>query len=156
MAAQARGIDVSHFQGRVDWKQVALSGVDFCFIKATQGSTMVDSYFAQNWAGSAAAGLWQGAYHFAQPGSDPLAQAQFFYKTAGRPGPLGLPPVLDLEIMDGVDAAQVLQWAQQFLNHADALFGRHTMLYTNTGYWQQLQGAADCHALASRALWLAA
>jgi lysozyme len=64
--------------------------------------------------------------------------------------------VLDLETLDGQSPAEVLQWTLAFLSEADALFGRQTMVYTDTGFWQALQALPGCQVLASRPLWLAA
>ena len=159
MAVQTRGIDVSHYQGEVDWPSVAGSDVVFCFIKATEGIAYADPLFRANWTGSAAAGLRRGAYHFGHAGSDAVAQARFFYNTVSADGTLGtadLPPVLDLETLDGQSPAEVLQWTLAFLSETDALFGRQTMVYTDAGFWQALQALPGCQVLASRPLWLAA
>src|SRR5437867_1330928 len=59
-----RGIDVSHYQGAINWDDVASGGISFAYIKATEGTNFVDPLFAQNWAGAEAAGLRRGAYHF--------------------------------------------------------------------------------------------
>ena len=58
------GVDVSAYQGAVDWKKMAEQGVDFAFIKATEGSALRDRQFAANWQGAAEAGVRAGAYHF--------------------------------------------------------------------------------------------
>ena len=68
------GIDVSHYNGEVDWFSVSDSDVKFAFAKATEGTSMVDDRFANNWKGMGDAGLLRGAYHFARPGGDPEAQ----------------------------------------------------------------------------------
>ena len=159
MTVQTRGIDVSHYQGNIQWPSVADSDVAFCFIKATEGTAYVDPMFQANWSGSSAAGLYRGAYHFGRPGSDPIAQAQLFYNTVSADGTLGpgdLPPALDLETLDGQSPADVLQWTLAFLARADELFGRRTILYTDPGFWQSLQNLPGCQVLASRPLWLAA
>lgn len=151
-----RGIDVSHYQGSIAWPTVAQGNVTFCFVKATDGGHNVDPCFKNNWAGSAAAGLPHGAYHFGRPGSDPVAQAQLFFTTVGTLDGSCLPPVLDLETLDGQSPTAALQWALAFLARADALFGRTTMLYTDTGFWQSLASLPGCQVLATRPLWLAA
>jgi len=156
MSTSIRGIDVSHFQGTVNWPSVAGSKVAFCFVKATEGTSYVDPCFQQNWAGSAAAGLLRGAYHFGHASSDPVTQAQHFFATVGALGTQDLPPVLDLETLDGQSPADTLQWALTFLAEADALFGRQTIVYTDTGFWQSLENVPGCQVLAQRPLWLAA
>ena len=50
------GVDVSAYQGRIDWQDLREQGVDFAFIKATEGSSLQDRYFADNWAAAQAAG----------------------------------------------------------------------------------------------------
>ena len=155
-----RGIDVSHYQGSINWPQVAGSDVVFCFIKATEGIYVVDPFFKENWAGSAAAGLRRGAYHFGRPGTDAPTQAQQFFATVGALGPNDLPPVLDIETLDGCGAQAVLQWVLDFTAAADALFGRQTMVYTDGGFWQKLVPLLAGEAMASqslgaRPLWLA-
>ena len=61
------GVDVSDFQGQIDWRSVAKSGVSFGVAKATEGATLVSSTFAANWSGMKSAGIMRGAYHFFAP-----------------------------------------------------------------------------------------
>ncbi|MCW5953083.1 MAG: lysozyme, partial [Propionibacteriaceae bacterium] len=58
------GVDVSRYQGEIDWPVLAAQGIEFAFIKATEGSSYVDPRFAANLEGASAAGLRAGAYHF--------------------------------------------------------------------------------------------
>ena len=90
------GVDVSSYQGEVDWPVLAEQGVDFAFIKATEGSLLQDRRFAANWAGAAAAGVRAGAYHFLSYDSPGETQADNFI--AAVPVTEGaLPPVVDIE-----------------------------------------------------------
>ncbi len=90
------GVDVSSYQGSVDWTALAGQGVDFAFIKATEGSILQDRQFAANWAGAAAAGVRAGAYHFLSYDSPGETQADNFI--AMVPATEGaLPPVVDIE-----------------------------------------------------------
>ena len=59
-----RGVDLSYYQGNIDWDVLASQGVDFCFIKATEGIDHNDSQFAQNWETAQSAQIYVGAYHF--------------------------------------------------------------------------------------------
>src|SRR5690242_5333217 len=72
------GLDVSHHQGTLSWPSIASGGVEFCFIKATEGTSFVDDKFERNWRGAQDAGLFRGAYHFGRVGSDPATQAVHF------------------------------------------------------------------------------
>ena len=90
------GVDVSTYQGRVDWGALAAQGVDFAFIKATEGSSLQDVRFAENWAGALAAGIRPGAYHFFSYDTPGEQQAENFI--AAVPVTDGaLPPVIDIE-----------------------------------------------------------
>lgn len=95
---QIKGIDVSHWQGNIDWKKVANDGVKFAFIKASEGSNYVDAKFKTNVEGANATGIKTGAYHYAKFSSVPEAikEANHFLSTvAGLT--LTYPLVLDLE-----------------------------------------------------------
>jgi lysozyme len=59
-----QGIDVSRWQGKIDWASVAAAGKQFAFIKATEGGDHIDPRFLENWHGAKQAGLVRGAYHF--------------------------------------------------------------------------------------------
>ena len=90
------GVDVSSYQGNVDWAVLARQGVDFAFIKATEGSILQDRQFAANWAGAAEAGVRAGAYHFLSYDSPGDTQADNYIATV--PVTEGaLPPVVDIE-----------------------------------------------------------
>src|SRR5688572_9815601 len=152
---QTRGIDVSHWQGVVDWFAVAKSEIGFAFIKATEGSSVVDAQFSRNWSAAREVGLFRGAYHFGRPGRDPEAQAAHFVATVGALGFRDLPPVLDLEEADGHGAKHVVQWAEAFVRRAEVLCGRRLLIYTG-GFWRFQLGNPDIPFFRERALWLAA
>src|SRR5918998_6939443 len=108
------GIDVSHFQGRVDWQAVKAAGCAFAFAKATEGAGVTDPYFAANWSGMQAAGLARGAYHFFHPAQDASQQAAHFLATV-QLGPTDLPPVIDVELNDGAANDTVVRGVQTWL-----------------------------------------
>ena len=70
-----QGVDVSHYDGTIDWVKAHASGIDFAFMKATESTDFIDPNFATNWQAAAAAGVIRGAYHFFRPEVDPVAQA---------------------------------------------------------------------------------
>jgi lysozyme len=148
------GIDVSHYNGAVDWFAVAASEVRFAFAKATEGASLVDAQFASNWKGMGDAGLLRGAYHFARPGGDPDVQAAHFAATVGPRSFNTLPPVLDLETDGGLPPDQVVQWTLAFVSRAEALFGQPLIVYTG-GLWRRTLGDPDVPSLRSRWLWTA-
>jgi lysozyme len=138
------GLDVSHYQGTVDWASVAQKGYRFAFIKATEGSSSTDPEFSANWTDAKAAGLVRGAYHYYEPGSDPQQQAEHFLNTVwpdgGQPllGPGDLPPALDIETTGGQSAEEVVQGIQQWLSLVQQRTLRIPILYTARGFWDGL------------------
>lgn len=93
---EIRGVDVSHYQGTIDWPELAGQDLDFAFIKATEGSGHVDECFADNWQEAGKTDLYIGAYHFFSFESEGSKQAQFYIDTVGSlHGKLA--PVVDVE-----------------------------------------------------------
>jgi lysozyme len=90
------GIDVSKYQGTIDWQQVRAAGVSFAFIKATEGGDLLDSRFRENWEGARRAGIPRGAYHFTY-WCRPMAEQIEWFKRNVPVEPDALPPVLDVE-----------------------------------------------------------
>jgi len=92
-----RGIDVSHYQGTIDWPAVADDDVAFAYVKATEGMGGRDARFAHNWRGAREAGLRVGAYHYFIFCRSALAQAHNFLAVVPRRAD-SLPPAVDLEV----------------------------------------------------------
>lgn len=90
------GVDVSTYQGDVDWPALAGQGVDFAFIKATEGSSLQDRQFSNNWYHAQEAGVRVGAYHFFSYDSPGETQAENFIEMVPVT-PEALPPVVDIE-----------------------------------------------------------
>lgn len=138
--AETRGLDVSHFQGTIDWSQVAQAGYAFAFIKATEGISFVDPKFATNWAGAKAAGLLRGAYHFFEGNADAQQQAENFLNTVVlEPG--DLPPVLDVESSSAsaqVPTATIIEGVTAWLQAVQQATSRTPILYTDNSYWKSL------------------
>ncbi|BAU10178.1 putative hydrolase [Leptolyngbya sp. NIES-3755] len=130
------GIDISTYQGDVDWATVASQGVFYGFAKATEGATSRDDKFTRNWSGMRSVGIVRGAYHFFRPGRDPATQANNFLQAVQTIEPFDLPPVLDLEIDDGLSAATVIDRALQWMNIVEAKTGRKPILYTFPVFWE--------------------
>ena len=90
------GIDVSHYQGEIDWAAMKQQGMDFAYIKATEGSAHEDECFDKNWEQAKAAGMICGAYHFFSFESEGAKQAEHFIKKVGDLKG-SLIPVVDVE-----------------------------------------------------------
>lgn len=127
------GVDVSEFQGEVDWARVKAGGLVFAFTKATQGTSEVDPRFAANWAGIRAAGLVRGAYHFLDPDEDPAAQAEHFLATV-RLEPGDLAPMLDVEVTEGMSVGTLDESVQTWLAKVAAATGVQPILYSDLSF----------------------
>jgi lysozyme len=132
--AHVMGIDVAHYQQRVNWDQAAKAGVAFAFAKATEGNSYVDPSFAEHWRGMREANLYRGAYHFFLADDDPMAQAKHFTDTLGTLRRMDLPPVLDMEHSDHVDDKTVQERALVWLQEVEKITGRRPILYTFPGF----------------------
>ncbi|MCM1227424.1 MAG: glycoside hydrolase family 25 protein [Clostridium sp.] len=95
-----RGIDVSSYQGVIDWEKIERQKISFAFIKATEGSGFTDEYFAENYKNSAQTDIRIGAYHFFSFDSPGKTQAENFIKTVEKRDNM-LPPVIDVEYYNG-------------------------------------------------------
>lgn len=91
-----KGVDVSSYQGEIDWNVLSSQNISFAFIKATEGSSFVDERFAYNFQEAQKTSLSVGAYHFFSYDSEGKAQAENFINTV-VPFEGMLPPVIDLE-----------------------------------------------------------
>lgn len=143
------GIDVSNWQGEIDWAAVAGDGIKFAYIKATGGTGFVDQKFDDNYNGAYAQGIIRGAYHFARPDqSGPVRQARFFVRNGGGWSPDGmtLPPMLDMEYNPsgpdcyGLGHDRMTSWIQRFSDEVKRLTGRYPVIYTTTNWWKMCTG----------------
>ena len=133
-SAHLSGIDVSKWQGVVNWKEVQQAGVAFAFARATYGTSEIDSSFAANWQGMKDAGLTRGAYHFFLAAEDPAQQAEFFLRTVGSLDADDLPPVIDVEADSGTSPNLVAN-VQTWLSAVEKALGRTPIIYTAPSYW---------------------
>lgn len=141
-----RGVDVSRYQGSIDWPVLAAQGVEFAFIKATEGSSWVDPAFATNLAGATGSGLRTGAYHFFSFESPGAGQAENVVATVPVQ-PDQLPVAVDVEFYGGfwVDQPPVDEVRRELsalLERLDGHYPTPAILYT-TGevYSRYIAGA---------------
>jgi lysozyme len=130
------GIDVSHYQSRVDWDTVAHQGIRFAFVKATEGITHQDSLFCLNWTGIRDAGLKRGAYHFFRPGVPATEQAHNFLSLVDLQGG-DLPPVLDVEVIDDASEEELVAGVRQWLMEVELRYRIKPILYTNLKFYHK-------------------
>ncbi|MEV5571978.1 lysozyme [Spirillospora sp. NPDC052269] len=148
-ATQTPGLDVSGWQGNVNWSSVAANGAKFAYVKATESTNYTNAYFAQQYNGSYSAGLIRGSYHFAVPNaSSGAAQADYFISHGGGWSADGrtLPGMLDIEWNPygascyGLSQSGMVNWILSFSNEYRARTGRYPAIYTATSWWSQCTG----------------
>ena len=157
------GIDVSSWQGNVDWAAQAALGKRFAYVKATEGTTYRNPYFGSQYGGSYRAGLIRGAYHFALPSkSGGKKQAAYFVRNGGGWSPDGrtLPGVLDIEYNPygatcyGKTKKQMVRWIRAFVTEYKRRTSRDAVIYTTTDWWTRCTGNSTEFS-ATNPLWLA-
>ena len=159
------GIDVSHWQGTINWASVKNAGIKFAFMKATQGNTYVDPKFATNLTGAKAQGILVGPYHFCDlntdttNANDAINEANHFLdviKPYYQNG-LYLPPVADVEGFPAFAStaeakAFTSAWTQKFSDRVYSVLGVRPLVYTSLS---KANSYYTSPVAASHPLWLA-
>lgn len=132
-----KGIDVSHYQGDIDWTQVNKSKVEFVFIKATQGEHTVDSRFKANWNDSKP-NLLRGVYHYLDPSIDATKQAQHFLAITQLD--FGdFPPVVDIEAFEKQSSKDVVKSLKDYIGVIYAASTCTPIIYSSPGFLNSLK-----------------
>lgn len=143
------GMDVSGWQGNVDWFSWWGQGMRFAYVKATESLSYQNPYFTQQYNGSYNVGMLRGAYHFGRPDtSSGAAQANYFVDHGGGWSADGmtLPGVLDIEynpygeICFGMSASRLVSWIADFADTYRARTGRDVVIYTARNWWAPCTG----------------
>jgi lysozyme len=138
------GIDVSHYQNSINWQLVKQMKVDkikvgFAFIKATEGTSVVDDMYSRNWKKSKEAGVIRGAYHFFIPNRSGEAQAKNFIETVTlKPG--DLPPVLDVETLNGTNTESLRTNVKQWLKIVEKHYRIRPIIYSGVDFYERHLG----------------
>jgi lysozyme len=146
-----RGIDVSYYQGVIEWARVKRSGIQFAFIRVADGTEIIDPMFEANWAGAANVRIPHGAYQYFRADQDPKAQADVLIAMLRTHGVGELPPVIDVEDAAGLSLQTVAERARAWIERVQSELKVEPVVYTNPGMWT-LRGAPE---LASHKLWVA-
>nr|WIE89347.1 GH25 family lysozyme [Mesorhizobium sp. WSM4875] len=141
------GVDVSRWQGNINWQKLRAQGANFAYIKATDGGDHLDPMFMKNWRGADAAGLKRGAYHFFYWCRTAGEQADWFIRNVPRVQG-ALPPVIDVE-WNGESSCKrrpsrqkVLEKMQVFMDKLERHYGQRPIIYTSPDFYRDnLRGA---------------
>lgn len=139
------GIDVSSYQGYIDWKQVKTSGKSFGIAKATEGVNYQDPTFPHNWKSIAYRGLIRGSYHFLRPEYDGGEQADYHHAYIKATGHFAVGDfcMLDCEVTDGRSTLQIVQCAEAFVERIIQTTQCGVFLYTYPDFWNNILGAPE-------------
>ncbi|MCA9662547.1 MAG: hypothetical protein KC486_29675 [Myxococcales bacterium] len=146
------GIDVSYYQGDIDWQKVAGDGVKYAWIRVSHSTQFLDPKFQQNLAGARAAGIHAGVYQYFEPTEDPIAQANLLLDELGPLEPGDLPPMIDVEAADKVNKAAYADAIRAWLDHVEAATGARPFIYTGYYYWKDYVGTDE---FIDHPLWIA-
>jgi lysozyme len=155
-----KGIDVSHWQGAIDWYAVANDGITFAILKTTEGRKHVDDKFKANRRDAQLAGLTVGMYHVASPSKstdDARTEADHFLKVA-KPAVGHLIPALDIEISnvpEGMAPSVLETWVRAWLNRVTNRLGVRPMIYGSQHMFDTLLGDSTWFADHGFPLWFA-
>ena len=148
-ATSVKGMDVSGYQGNVNWQAAWNNGARFAYVKATEGVAYTNPYFAQQYNGSYNVGMIRGSYHFALPDrSSGATQADYFVNHGGGWSGDGktLPGALDIEwnpygaTCYGYSQSGMVGWIKSFSDEYHARTSRWPVIYTATSWWTQCTG----------------
>ncbi|MEQ6250045.1 GH25 family lysozyme [Sulfitobacter sp. HNIBRBA3233] len=138
------GIDAARFQQSIDWRQARQNGVNFAFIKATEGGDLIDPMFESHWRDAASAGVARGAYHFYYFCTSPEDQARWFIRNVPKAAGT-LPPVLDMEwnpfsptCAHRRPPADVVQdEMRRWLRIVTSHYGQRPIIYTTPRFYEE-------------------
>lgn len=130
-----RGVDVSHYQGEIDWETLSKQGTSFAFVKATEGSSYVDPTFEKNRDEANKTGLRVGAYHFFNFESPGQTQAELFIKTVKKTEKM-LPPAVDVELYgeytaDNIKVKEIKKELRALVDMLAEEYGVKPIIYTD-------------------------
>ena len=150
------GIDAARFQTSVDWNAARASGVNFAWLKATEGGDMLDPMFHDHWRGASRAGILTGAYHFFYFCTPAEMQARWFIRNVRKRAGM-LPPVLDMEwnpfsptCTKRPPGDLVRREARIFMAALEAHYGQRPVVYTTPEFYKD----NDLSRLRSVEFWL--
>lgn len=151
-SATVEGLDVSDYQGTVNWASVKASGRSFAIARISDGTGSPDTSFATNWAAMKSEGFVRGAYQFFRASEDPTAQADLVASSVGTLGAGDLSPIADVEVLDGESGATLVANLATWISVVTAKTGRAPIIYSDPGFWNALPSTSQ---FAGNTLWVA-
>lgn len=132
-----QGIDVSHYQGTINWAAVAASGkAGYAYVKASESVSFIDDYYQYNMAEGKKHGINMGSYHFYRAHVDQDAQFRHMVSVID-PAKQDLVPVIDVESANGVSVETFASRLRLFLKRVEEYYGRPPILYTYVNFYNK-------------------
>ena len=138
------GVDVSHYQGYIDWNALEEQNVEFAFIKATEGSSHVDEFYSQNAENIQDTGIYHSAYHFFSFESSGETQAENYINTVDKDS-IDMPPVVDIEFYgdnfrNQLSEKKTEEILSPLLTKLEEHYGKKPIIYTtSTAYLKYIR-----------------
>ncbi len=153
-AGMIKGIDVSYYETSINWTAAKAGGIQFAFIRVSDGTGFHDPKFAPYWAAAKSAGIIRGAYQFFRPNQDPIAQADLLIAALGGSyAPGDLAPTIDVEVTGGLGPSALASKVQQWVSHVKAKLGVDPIIYTGMYFWRDQVGGLATYK--TNPLWVA-
>ena len=127
------GIDISKYQGKIDFEKVKAAGIQYVFVRATEGITYQDAFFKQNFKEAREAGLIIGAYHFYETDDDPVSQLKNFTSLVTLQSG-DLPPVVDIEKLHDNDKKDLTSNIQTYLDGLEQHYKTKPIIYSGKNF----------------------
>lgn len=130
------GIDISKYQGDIDWYQLKSHEVQFAFMKVSEGEKLIDRNFKDNWYSARQAGIRRGAYHFYRPNVDWKKQAKLYIENVELEKG-DLPPVIDIELIHSQSQEYLVLEIKKWLTVIEKHYGVKPIVYTYENYYNR-------------------
>ena len=133
---EVHGIDLSHYQSKISWDSVAVQGIAFAFVKATEGRQHLDKKYCENWQEMKRVGIKRGAYHFFRPTIPADEQARNFMNVVDMQYG-DLPPVLDVEVDENLSREEVVKGIKDWLYLIEMEYSIRPIIYTHYKFYNK-------------------
>ena len=146
LGGQTMGVDVSSYQENVDFSELKNQGIEFAYIKATEGSTHIDSSFKDKWKNALEAGVVAGAYHYFVYSASGAEQAKNFIDVVGELDKERLIPAVDMEltvaeVYNPPAVEDVVRGLKAFLAVVEEEYGVKPLIYAQKDYYDKYLAA---------------
>jgi len=148
------GLDISHHQGKIDWKKVSkmrinTDSIQFAYLKVTEGRFFKDNKYLRNRKQLDQLPIKVGVYHFFSPGADVVKQVKHFTKNFKK---TTLKPALDVETIGKLSKSELIKAVHLFLTETEKQIGVRPIIYTYSSFYKDYFKGTS---LAKETFWIA-